>query len=1096
MLLPENIRVSLNKYIRKYYIYETFKGLVVFSIFFLLSYLILALYNYFFYPSVFFKTVTFWLYVLISLFFFSRLVLKNLFKFFNVLPSLTDIEAAKQISVRLHEIKDTLINLIELSYSNSYNDLVLASIKQKSKSLSFYDFSSILTFKDLKKYFFSFLTFILLFLLLYFLNKTAVTIGTKQFVNYTVKYTKPAPFSFTLLNKDLRPVQGQSFTINVKISGKYIPDNVYLVVGSNRLPMTVDKKNKDIFYSTLTNLNNNISFYFESDGYKSDIYHINVLPPPKITSFTVRVYPPAYLHSDPFTQISNGNLTLPYGSRVQFRFQPINVDTIQLLSDDFQKITTKNLNYSLSFNILKSSDYQVIVKNKYLSDTVFKYRLEVINDLYPEIKVSKIQDSNTVSLFYFIGSIKDDHGFKSLTFNFAVDSNRSYPNLKYQTIPLNVNQLSENQDFNFLFDFNDLKLKSGQTVYYFFKVRDNDVLNGYKATSTQVYIYQKPDIFQLDSLVSEIDSTTNDLLQQAKSLSNQISSDIENFQQKMLSENVTQWEKEDFIQNLLQKQNKLQTIADSIKKLNDQKLKNLQNTQLDSSLLQKQKEIQELLDKLITPEMKKLLDELKKLQAENYKDLEKTLQKTKLSTENFKNKINSTHELMKRMYIEQKTQNISNQLKELSKQADSLAQSIKKKTDLSLPKLDSMSNLQKQLDKLKSDYDSLQDLNKNLEKPYNLEDFDSSFNDIKNSIQKSFENFEQKNTKKTSKSLREASDKMEKLSQQMSQMMMSNMSSQNSEDEQTIKFLLTNLLELSFSQENLYNNTSKNYSFFSQTYKNLYKQQLKQKLDFSSINDSLTALASRNPIVAKFIFDELSNLNTNYNSVIDAFENKKKQKILISQRHIIKSLNRLSLMLQQSLENMQNSSQNMQGSGSPQPNKGSQIPGMQSVKQFQQSLQQQLEQMIQQMKEGNMPSSEELAKQLAEREAFQRMLEQLQNSGQMSQQASDILNQINKIEDEIKNDILNNNITPETLMKERNIQTRLLESEKANNKRKYSKKRVSKVGTNIQHTVPDEILKKYRKQCNTEENLYKSNIIIDNFYKNYYNDYIQQLKNK
>lgn len=1091
--IPQNIIDAINKYTRKFYIFEVIRGFIIFTILTATFFLIVSYFNYFFYPALFVKRITFYLFISFAFFFFYFYVLKNLLKLFSILPKISTIEAAKQISRKLPEIKDYLINILELASSNSNNNLILESIKQKSKNLKFTDFSSILKFKQLKYFFYSIITFIFLIFLLYNSNKNAILTGTKHFINYNTYYSKPSPFNFQLLNKNLQVFDNQALTIKLKVSGNYLPNKVYIIIGDISVPMKRDNLNSHIYTYTIKKINKSFKFLFKADDFFSKPYTVKVLSTPKLNNFYVDVIPPSYTNLKAYKQINNANLIVPYGSKLNFTFNTSKADSFFIDYIKLFKANKKNNVQKISFRAFRSSKYTFILKNLYTSDTALSADLQVVEDLYPKINLQSITDSNNLSLYYFIINISDDYGFNSLKFKYAVgNKNSNNTNLKYSEIPLNINRFNHTQSVNFMYDFKNLNLNQNDIVYFYFEVADNDYFNSFKKTKTPVFTYMLLSASSVDSLVSQIDSTNNSLLNQANELATQITKEIEDFKQKLSTENITQWEKENFLNDLLNKQNKLNQLSDSINKLNQKKITNLQNYTPDSTLLAKQKQIQDLLNKLLTPEIKQLLDSLQQLLNKKNNQFKNVLNTTENKFKQYQKNIETTNELLKRMYLEQKVNSISKQLNKLSKQTDTLSNNINKKKDLNNVTKDSISEINKKLQNLKSEYDSLMNFNSQLKKPYSLQNFDSLFNSINENLKQSQNNLQNNKIKKTNNNLKNASQQMQQLSQMMNQMMQANQQNQNAEDLQTIKFILTNLLQISFKNEKYLTNTPSKIPLYSKLYSDLILKHKNLYDEYLFVRDSLNALSNRNPMAAKFILDEVNTIDYNYSILLNnLYSHKPIYNIFVNQRNIIESLNRLSLIMQESMNNIQNmSSSSANGSPQSKPSSGN---GIQQLQQMQQSIESQLQNMIQSIKNGKSPSSEELAKQLAQQEAFQKMLQDMIDNNELSQQASELLKQISKMNQEVTNDLINNNITPETLNREHQIKTKLLESEKAELNRKFSNKRKSHTSQNIPHSVPDSILIKFKNNNNLKENLINSNIKINSFYKNYYNEYIHKL---
>jgi predicted transcriptional regulator len=112
---------------------------------------------------------------------------------------------------------------------------------------------------------------------------------------------------------------------------------------------------------------------------------------------------------------------------------------------------------------------------------------------------------------------------------------------------------------------------------------------------------------------------------------------------------------------------------------------------------------------------------------------------------------------------------------------------------------------------------------------------------------------------------------------------------------------------------------------------------------------------------------------------------------------------------------------------------------------MQKSLQQQLEKIMQMMKQGDQGKAmqNELGKAISQQEAMHNMLQKMMNQGQVGSNAYETLKQADQLLDKVREDILRNNISNSTIERQKQIMTRLLEAEKAENERDLEEKRKS-----------------------------------------------------
>ena len=210
------------------------------------------------------------------------------------------------------------------------------------------------------------------------------------------------------------------------------------------------------------------------------------------------------------------------------------------------------------------------------------------------------------------------------------------------------------------------------------------------------------------------------------------------------------------------------------------------------------------------------------------------------------------------------------------------------------------------------------------------------------------------------------------------------------------------------------------------------------------------------------------------------------------------SANNLALLLSEILKQIKNSQQSGgSGKGSKNPKNGK-GKAMQDLKSMQESLKQQMEQMLKQLKEGKgnfdkNAQNKQLAKMLAQQEIFKQMLKEMQSDFSLKSETQKLLNEINKMAEENKKDIINRRITSQLIERQKEIETRLLEAEKAENKRKFDKKRESEQPENKIYKSPKDVFKNFENKTIFNEGLYKKNIQLNEFYKKLYNEYLKSV---
>jgi DNA integrity scanning protein DisA with diadenylate cyclase activity len=272
----------------------------------------------------------------------------------------------------------------------------------------------------------------------------------------------------------------------------------------------------------------------------------------------------------------------------------------------------------------------------------------------------------------------------------------------------------------------------------------------------------------------------------------------------------------------------------------------------------------------------------------------------------------------------------------------------------------------------------------------------------------------------------------------------------------------------------------------------LSQNQLKLKDDAKIIEDSLISLANRVYQIKSFVTREVKEMNEHMDQSLEGLKKRNQAQSISNQHLTMTSVNNLALLLSDVLQQMQ---QQMAMAKGGKPKKGQKnTPGM---SQLQKQLNQQIENLKKSGKSGR-ALSEELAKLAAQQEMIRRALEEAQEGiqelgkeGQGQKGNRDIIEKMEQTEE----DLVNKQITTETIKRQQEILTRLLEAENSMRERELDKAREAERATKKEVPVPPEF-KEYLKAKEKEIELLRTvPPRLNPYYKQEVNEYFKRLDN-
>ena len=1109
--MNEEFNILLNKlsrFKRKYYLNELLKGVIISLMLIFSIFIIIGVFEYFLWSDTIIRTVIFYTFLLFSLLVFIKFIFIPISKLFQIGKQISYEEAADIIGNHFPEISDKLLNAIQLQIlsedidSKSF-DLLNAGIEQKTLELKPFSFRKAISFKSNLKYIKWLATPLIIILISLLISPAFVTEPVYRIVNHQENFSKPLPYSYKILNDSLKIIQGDDFKLNIEVVGDEIPEQLY--VNDGKYDYRMQSKGGKYFTYNFQKLKKDIYFQLLTEEVKSKKYHLIVLARPSVSNFKIEIKYPSYVGKKTEVIENTGDLVIAEGSSLKWFFNTKNSKLLYFKAGNNQEVIESTNNVFQWEKTLKNNlNYSVFSKsNENIFSDTLDYSITVVKDNKPQIEIDEVQQEYLLKYLLVNGTITDDYGFIKLYFYYRKNEKEEW----VQT-PLNIGKDFEKQNFNHSFNTDDIQLDAGETFEFYYEVWDNDAVNGYKSAKTAIMKFNMPDRNELEKKADSTGSRVKEKYEKTLDDFDKISKELEQMKEDLFEKKSADWNDKKKIKDLIKKEKALRESMSELNELMNKRdeIKEFLNENPNPELSEKLDRLEEQIEKLKDNSLLEKLEELSKNLDELNKDqLENLLDNLKSNQEDFMENLEQQLEFFKQIEIEQKLGELANQLDSLSKKQNDLQEeTLDKKTDL-----DKVSEEQKKLNEefseVKKKINEVDSLNQELSKPLDLDTEEEMQDNISKSMDEADDNASSGKRNKSAKAQSEASESMQKLSNSIQQMMQMAMQSRMGEDAEELGNLLDNLLDISFDLESLMKTieeTSDNDPRFNDNMRDLKFIQD----DYVVLHDSLKALSKRQMMIKQFVVKESDKIKKSIEKALENIQERKSNVSGANMQYAMMSANSLALMLDESLDQMMQS-MNMPGSKSgsakcKQPGSGN-TPGMQQMINMQQGLGKGLQKAGQKSgqgkggSEGKDGDSEELARLAAQqselRKQMREMMDQMEGQGGNGQALQKIIDKMEQQED----DIVNRRITAETIERQKEIETRLLQAEKALIEREKEKKRESQEGQNIERGNP-KLDFKYNEVKNDNKNnvIQRHPIKLENSYKRVSDKYLFELKRK
>ena len=212
---------KLEAFITKYYKNLLLKGTIYFITSSLLFFLFVSFAEHFGNFGTTIRTIFFWSFISLTFFVLWKWVIIPLKGLYRIGNTLSQEDAAKIIGTHFTEVEDKLLNLLQLSsLQNSDNELIKASVQQKSNLLGPIPFLKAINFSENKQH----LKYALVPISVCFYYFSVVIKGLLRKVPLelfrTTLILSRRHLSFILENNHLQGVKGEDFLLKMHFEGK------------------------------------------------------------------------------------------------------------------------------------------------------------------------------------------------------------------------------------------------------------------------------------------------------------------------------------------------------------------------------------------------------------------------------------------------------------------------------------------------------------------------------------------------------------------------------------------------------------------------------------------------------------------------------------------------------------------------------------------------------------------------------------------------------------------------------------------------------------------------------------------------------------
>ncbi len=523
---------------------------------------------------------------------------------------------------------------------------------------------------------------------------------------------------------DIEVVRGQPVTITVRAAGAPVervelntrPDG-RIDFERTGLTDTSAKGGTGVFTTELPAVKATTEYYASAGDAESRKYTITVVDRPIVKSFRLSVTPPAYTRLPERNLDENvGDLAALRGSTVRIEMAASKeVAAAQMVFHDSAVVamTADGEKISGSFRVRREDRYRFRLEDGegLTNPDPIDYTVRAVPDEYPMVEIvtpGKNLDIAGTTPVNLVLKIRDDYGFSRLRLLYRMEHSRyEEPAKEYTSIEIPTARTGApgeegfgRQDVHYQWDISKLSLVPEDVVAYYAELFDNDNVSGPKSSRSQAFLLRLP---SLEEVLADVDNTSDNTMQDMQKMAEEMQSlkeslDELNREVKKQRDKVD-WQQQKKAEQLAQRYEALRQKAEKTAQSLEEMVKKMdENNLLSENTLDKFKELQKLMEELNSEELKealkKLQESMKKLTPEEMRD---AMNKLTMSEEQFRKNLERTVELLKRIHIEQKIDELIKRADDLKDRQDALSE--KAKDDASKQEAEKLSAEEKDMSK-------------------------------------------------------------------------------------------------------------------------------------------------------------------------------------------------------------------------------------------------------------------------------------------------------------------------------------------------------------------------------------------------------------
>ncbi len=902
-------------------------------------------------------------------------------------------------------------------------------------------------------------------------------------------FTRPAPFQVAVEPGSIELIAGATLHVEVVLAGA--PDGIRpgletMQTGENQAQMTDMSvlETPGAWRASINDVKRDFRYRVVAAGVSSPWYSVTLMNRPLVSQLNIDLTYPRYTRLPERSLDNNvGDVSALMGTqvRVRIRASGSEVERARLVFGSGRTINASvdGSEITAAFPVTGNDTWraELLSPDDIPNASPIEYRISASRDLAPDITILQpdlMSDlPGDLRTFLLLG-ITDDYGFRDLTlFTRLAESRFGQVSDSFATTPLPIGStLQLDQEIPYDWDVaatTGLDLVPGDVLEYYVEVRDNDSVAGFKAAQSRVHRLRLPSVTEkyesLDAKEDDAEDSLDELMDRAR----QAREDFDALREELLRDPDTDFQDERAVEKLQEQQREMEEAIDDVAEKMQEMADDMASEDLVSEeTLRSFEELQEVVEEIRSPELMESLRDLEEsLKQMNPNQMQQALENFEFSETEYQKRLERTLELFKNFRVQQDMEEAQKRADDLARTEEQLAEEssrlpAEENTEKQDAKKEQLAEQQEQAaEEMENLQEKLQEIQERMEELRNqpkqeMQDLveDTADQKMPEKMQENAEELRSGDPQKAQEQQQDMSQQLQQLSGDLSQLQMNTAGQQQQVNLAGVRSVLEDVLTLSRDQEALRQDVD-GFAIDSPRLREAARHQAQLSDGLAVVADTLQRLSREIPQMSRIIQEETGNALRLMSESTDALTERTARRATTGQQGAMSHLNELALLLSDLLNQMSNAS----GAGQSNMSMEQMMEQLQNMGQQQQQLNQQIQQLLNDMQGNRLTQdmTERLRQLGAQQEQMRQQLRQLSRNRELRNKALGDLNRIAEQMQESIQELSENRANRQTIQRQNEILTRLLQASQSLQERGRENKREGRSADDILRDSPAEL---------------------------------------